>query len=105
MKKYDLKDFTKGWIVGDFNPSIIQNISMEVSIKRYNRGDSESAHHHKIATELTCVIEGKISMNGEIFMKDDIVEILPNEIVKFEALEDTVTVVIKTPSVRNDKYE
>jgi quercetin dioxygenase-like cupin family protein len=34
----------------------------------------------------------------------DIIVIDPNESTAFEALEDTLTVVVKTPSVAGDKY-
>ncbi len=60
---------------------------------------------HKVASELTFVISGKISMNSTIYSQGDIVLVEPGEFVAFEALEDSVTVVVKVPCVKNDKYE
>ena len=43
-------------------------------------------------------------MNGERFIEGDIIHISVNEVVKFRAITDAKTFVIKTPSVKNDKY-
>lgn len=100
----DLKKFTKGWIVGNFEPSLLKNENFEVAIKRYNSGDYEKSHYHKIATEITVIVEGEVLMNGVNYKKDDIITINPNESTDFKCITDVVTVVIKTPSANNDKY-
>lgn len=105
MKFFKLSEFTKGWFVGDFEPSLFRSREFEVSVKRYKAGDVENTHYHKVATEWTCVIDGKIRMSGFVFEKDDIIQVDTEEIVKFEAIEDSVTVVVKTPSLQGDKYE
>jgi len=104
MSKTNLKDFTKGWIVGNFTPTLLDTNDFEVAIKRYNIGDYEQVHHHKISTEITVVVEGEVEMNGTKYIKDDIITIQPNESTDFKCITDVVTVVIKTPSVNNDKY-
>ena len=104
MDKTNLKDFTKGWIVGNFNPTLLDTNDFEVAIKRYNAGDYEQTHHHKIATEITVIVEGEVEMNGVKYVKDDIITIQPNESTDFKCITDVVTVVIKTPSANNDKY-
>ncbi|GIU68974.1 MAG: hypothetical protein KatS3mg002_0210 [Candidatus Woesearchaeota archaeon] len=71
---------------------------------KINKGDSEAAHYHKIATEYTVITKGKVKMNGKIYEKDDIIVIEPNEVTDFLALEDTTTVVVKIPGANNDKY-
>ena len=95
---------TKGWFVGDFEPSLVKTNSVEVAVKRYNRGDSEERHYHKIATEITVVISGKVKMNGNIYQENDMVLIKPGESTDFLALEDAVNVVVKIPGAPNDKY-
>lgn len=104
MNKNNLKEFTKGWIVGKFEPSLLNTDNFEVAIKRYNAGDYEERHHHKIATEITVIVEGEVEMNGIKYIKDDIITIQPNESTDFKCITDVVTVVIKTPSANNDKY-
>jgi mannose-6-phosphate isomerase-like protein (cupin superfamily) len=104
MDKTNLKDFTKGWIVGNFNPTLLDTNDFEVAIKRYNAGDYENKHHHKIATEITVIVEGEVEMNGIKYVKDDIITIQPNEATDFKCITDVITVVVKTPSANDDKY-
>lgn len=100
----NLNDFFRGWIVGNFNPSLIKTNDFEIGIKRYKKGDIEPSHYHKEAIEYTIIIEGLVKMNDNIYKKDDIIQVNKFESILFECLEDCVTVVIKTPSVLNDKY-
>jgi hypothetical protein len=104
LEKNNLKKFIKGWFIGDFSPSLLQTKDFEISIKRYNKNDYEKAHYHKISTEYTIIIEGEVKMNGNVYSKDDIIIISPEESSDFLCLEDTVTCVIKTPSLKNDKF-
>lgn len=101
----NLQNFTKGWVVGDFVPSLFKTKDVEVAIKKYKSGDKEIKHYHKIATEYTIVLTGKVKMIDKIFSADDIVTIYPNVENQFECLEDCILLVIKTPSVVGDKYE
>lgn len=104
MDLYKLESFTKGWIIGDFIPNIIETNAFEFAIKEYREGDKEDKHFHKIAKEITVVVSGKIKMNDCVLEKGDIILIQPGEEFKFEALEDCITAVIKTPSAKNDKF-
>lgn len=99
-----LNDFKLGWVVGDFSPALVPNKDVEVAIKKYKKGDTEKRHTHMIAKEYTIVVSGKIVMNGVEYNDNDIVEILPGVSTDFICLEDTATVVIKTPSIVGDKY-
>ncbi|EGS7062477.1 hypothetical protein I4S52_001589, partial [Campylobacter upsaliensis] len=56
------------------------------------------------ATEITAIIRGRVKMNGIEYQKGDIIVIEPNEASDFEALEDTISVVVKMPCVLDDKY-
>lgn len=100
----DLEDFTKGWFVGDFEPTLIKTKDAEAAIKRYVAGDEEDAHYHKVATEITGVIVGEIEMNGQRFGPGKLVTVVPGEVVKFKAILDSITFVVKVPCVKNDKY-
>jgi mannose-6-phosphate isomerase-like protein (cupin superfamily) len=104
MKKDNLNDFFKGWFIGNFSPTLIKTNEVEVGIKKYKAGDYESAHHHKIATEVTVILSGEVEMNGVKYVSDDIIVIDPNESTDFRCLTDVVTVVVKYPGANNDKY-
>lgn len=101
MKVANLEDMVKGWFVGNFDPTLIKTNDVEVAVKEYKKGDYEEKHYHKIATEITVIVSGKVRMNGIEHSKGDIIVIEPNEATDFEALEDTV---VKFPGASNDKY-
>lgn len=104
MKIYNLNQYIRGWIIGDFEKSIIRTTDFEVGLKEYKKGDRESAHVHKVSKEITVVVYGKFKMNDKIIQKGDIVCLEPNETGEFSCLEDGIITVVKTPSVIGDKY-
>jgi hypothetical protein len=99
-----LSEMVGGWFVGDFTPSCLRTCDVEIACKRYKTGDTESTHVHKVATEITLVVSGRVLMNERSFIEGDIVILQPGEATNFQALEDTVTLVVKIPSVKGDKF-
>jgi quercetin dioxygenase-like cupin family protein len=99
-----LNDMVGGWIVGNFEPTCLKTTACEVACKHYEAGASEAAHVHRVATEVTLVAAGRVSMNGRTFSAGDIIVLAPGEATDFRALERTTTVVVKMPSVSGDKY-
>ena len=103
--KRSLSEFTKGWLVGDFEPSIFKNKDCEVGIKEYKAGTVERLHVHNIVTEYTIVLNGTVIMLEKEFNKGDIVKIDPGVANQFESITDSMLLVIKTPSIPSDKVE
>ncbi len=105
MKKENLSNFKGGWVVGDFSPSLFKNKDCEIAIKYYQDGDLEKKHVHKLCTEITIVVAGRISMNNTIVEQGEMLILEPNEACEFKCLSNnTITVVIKNPSIPSDKY-
>lgn len=104
MKKARLEQMTKGWFVGNFEPTVLRTAEVEVAVKHYKSGDFEAEHHHKVAAEVTVIVTGRVKMNGVEHRAGDILLISPGESSDFEVLEDTVTTVVKYPGVAGDKY-
>lgn len=104
MTRAELSAMTGGWFVGAFAPVVLHTEVVEVACKHYRAGDVEARHVHRIATELTLVVQGRVRMNGELVTAGQIIRLEPGEVIDFEVLEDAVTVVVKTPSVAGDKY-
>jgi len=99
-----LQDMVGGWIVGNFEPTCLKTTACEVACKHYEAGAAEAAHVHRIATELTLIAAGRVTMNGRTYGAGDIIVLEPGEATDFQALENTTTVVVKMPSVMGDKY-
>ena len=95
--------YTKGWFIGDFNPTFLKTSEVEVAYKEFKAGDSEAAHKQLVATEISFFIQGEGMMNGRHFSKGDIVLIEPNEVADFFAITDCQLICVKTPSVPSDK--
>ncbi|HEN3664103.1 TPA: hypothetical protein U5E42_003931 [Yersinia enterocolitica] len=104
MEIYNINDMVGGWFVGAFSPSVFHTEGCEIAVKRYKKGACEDEHFHKIATEITCVISGKIMMCGQEWAEGDIIVLSPGENTNFQALTDAVNVVVKLPGALNDKY-
>src|SRR5438093_10082988 len=93
-----LEDMVGGWIVGNFEPTCMKTTACEVACKHFEAGAAENAHVHRIATEVTLIAAGLVSMNGRTFRAGDIIVLEPGEATDFRALEKTTTVVVKMPS-------
>jgi len=104
MTKNALEQMTGGWFVGNFLPSALKTQNCEVAVKQYQKGDCEKSHYHKIATEVTLVLSGSVRMIDQEWSNGAIIVMEPGKSTDFEALADTVCVVVKVPSVENDKY-
>ena len=104
MVSYNLSEMTKGWFVGNFDPSLYKTNDFEVAVKTYLAGSYEPPHFHKIAIEFTVIIEGEVQMNNNYYKQGDIIKISPNEVTDFRAITFAKTVVVKIPGASNDKY-
>lgn len=105
MKVGKLDEMVKGWFVGNFTPSLLKTSDVEVGVKSYKAGDSEGLHHHKVATEITVVVAGRVRMREQEYGPGDMILLEPCEATAFEALTDATCVVVKHPGASNDKYE
>lgn len=104
MKVASIDQMTKGWFVGNFEPTLYKTNACEVAVKKYKAGASEEAHYHKIATEITVVTKGRVCMNGKIYEEGSVIVMEPGEVTDFVALTDAENVVVKIPGANDDKY-
>ena len=105
MKHARLDQMTGGWFVGSFQPTALHTEACEVAVKKHKAGDKDEAHYHKIATEVTLVLSGRVRMAGAEYVENDIIVLEPGDASSFEALTDAVLIVVKEPSARDDKFE
>ncbi len=104
MRSAKMSEMTRGWFVGDFRPSAFRTTAAEVAVKEYSAGEKEAAHHHKIATEITLIQSGEVTMFSRRWRAGDIIVVEPGDSTSFEAITDAVTVVVKIPGAKDDKY-
>ena len=104
MKVSSLKDFTNGWFVGDFNPSIFKNPFFEVAHHKHTKGQETFPHYHKVTNELNYIVSGELMVSGQKLKGGDMWIYEPNEVSDVEFLDDTELIVIRWPSIPTDKY-
>jgi len=103
MIRAHLNEYRLGWSVGDFAPSILTTKEFEVAVKSFSKGDTEPIHHQRHATEITLVTSGECCLAGELLFAGDMLRLDPFESGGFEAITNCTLVVVKAPSLPNDK--
>ena len=96
-----------GWFVGDFSPTIITSSKLEFGYKRILKNHSPDYHFHKIKTEYTILLEGKIFLEFSKKIINPITCIKLNPFEKNDQyfLEDSLILIINSPSIKNDKHK
>ena len=57
-----LSDTTRGWVIGDFEPSLLKTKDFEVGILTHLKGEQWNAHYHKEGTEYNILIKGSMNV-------------------------------------------
>lgn len=95
---------TRGWFVGNFQPSVLETDKFEVGILSHPSGQEWPAHYHKVAQEINYLVSGDMTVNDVKISVGDIFVIEPGEVAKPVFLQDCQVLCIKVPSVPGDKY-
>ena len=110
MKLYNstISDMENGWFIGNFEPSIHKTDQFEISHMKIDKGHEPTPHTHKLAMELTYIVSGEAIIfyenkefcitSGNFFMYE------PGDVANMVYTRDSDIIVIKWPSVPNDKY-
>lgn len=104
MKIGKLSDTKRGWVIGDFEPSLLRTKDFEVGVLFHPKGEKWPAHYHKIAREYNILVLGTMSINGYELEPGDTFVIEQNEIADPIFHTDCTIVCIKVPSNTTDKY-
>ncbi len=99
-----MDDMYGGWFVGNFQPSAHQTSICEVGYKYHKQGEKWDKHFHARAREINYLIRGKMLIQGETIHGGSIFILEKNEIADPIFLEDCEVIVVKIPSVLNDKH-
>jgi quercetin dioxygenase-like cupin family protein len=104
MKRHRLTDFTRGWFIGDFEPSVLKTEQFEVGYLFHPKGQEWPDHYHKLGTEYNLLVRGSMRICGETIEAGELFIIEPYEVADPEFLEDCYIMCIKSPGNKGDKY-
>jgi len=104
MKVGHLSNTHRGWVIGDFEPSLLRTKDFEVGILKHPKGEKWPAHYHKVATEYNILISGTMRLCGVELVPGNTFILEPNEVADPIFHEDCTIVCIKVPSNTTDKY-
>ena len=105
MKRYRIEDMKGGWFVGNFEPTAYKTKAAEVCLKHHPKGEVWPSHYHAVATEINLLFRGNMRLNGNLLREGDVFVIEPGEVATPVFLSDCEIVVVKVPSLSNDKFE
>lgn len=105
MNVTKITDYVRGWFIGNFEPSLLKTKDFEVGLLRHSKGENWPAHYHKQSVEYNVLVSGRMIVHGRELNSGDVFVFEKGEIADPQFLEDCVLVVVKVPSIPNDKYE
>jgi choline kinase len=104
VEVFKLDNFTNGWIIGNFEPSLLQNSGVELAVmnKKKGRGINDF-HYHENCTEINVLVKGKMVVNNKIIHENEVFIFHPYVPSIYEYLEDCTFVVFKNKPSNTDK--
>lgn len=97
-------DTEKGWIIGNFEPSMIKTSEYELGILSHKKGEKWDFHYHSTYDEINLLYEGTLMSNGRIINKGEVFINPKNQIACPKFIEDCKVVCVKIPSTPGDKH-
>ncbi len=94
----------RGWFVGNFEPNIYKTEHFEVGCLTHKKGEAKEAHYHKETTEINLLVSGSMTLQNTLLSSGDLFILEKGEIADPIFHEDCTVVVVKIPSLPNDKY-
>jgi hypothetical protein len=104
VKVFKLENFTNGWFIGDFEPSLLKNSGVELAVMNKKKGiDVNNFHYHEHCTEINVLVKGKLIVNNQVVNENDIFIFEPYVPSICNFVEDCTWVVFKNKPSNNDK--
>ena len=104
MQFHNLGDFHRGWIIGDFEPTILRTANFEVCVTFHVKDEPTVRHYHSASKEYNVVLDGQIEVGGKTLAKGDIFVYEENEVSDVQFRADTSLLVVRVPSLPRDKF-
>ena len=101
----NIKQYKMGWWIGNFSPTLLKTPDFEIAHHSYKKDFKDVPHTHKIATEYNYIVSGRLTATGKALGPGDIFVYEPGEVADVTFQEDSELIIVKTPSLPNDKHE
>jgi dTDP-glucose pyrophosphorylase len=100
----DLSKYTRGWLIGNFEPSIQKETEYEIGVLTHQKDEKWGFHYHRESIEINILLKGKMIINNIELNTGDVFTFNKNIIACPIFLEDCKLICIKIPSVPGDKF-
>jgi len=100
----DIRNYTRGWLIGDFEPNIKRVSEYEIGLLTHKKNEQWGFHYHRVAIEINVLVSGKMIINNQPIYAGDIFVFEPNVIACPIFSEECKIICIKIPSRPSDKY-
>lgn len=105
MNVTKIKDYVRGWFIGNFEPSLLKTSNFEVGVLTHPKGEQWPTHYHKEIIEYNVLVSGKMTVHGKELNSGDVFVFDKGEIADPVFIEDCTVVCVKVPSIPSDKFE
>ena len=100
----NIEKFTRGWLIGDFEPCIKRTPDFEIAILNHKKDEKWDFHFHEKAIEYNILLKGKMMINNILVEQNSIFIFEKNMISCPIFIDDCIVLCIKIPSIPTDKY-
>jgi dTDP-glucose pyrophosphorylase len=100
----DLSNYVRGWLIGDFEPSIKKTTEFEIGFEYYKKDQKCAFHYHSETKEINILISGVMIINNIPIYKDTIFILEKNMICCPLFIQNCIILSIKLPSLPKDKF-
>ena len=96
-------DYHRGWLIGNFDPSLLREKSFEICLASHSVDEIAQAHYHTDSTEINVVLDGQLKVGKRLLEEGDIFIYERLEVSDVTFLSDVRLLVIRLPSQPHDK--
>jgi quercetin dioxygenase-like cupin family protein len=89
-----IENFSEGWIIGDFSPSILRTRNFEVGLLLCKKGKEWPSRFHTESSKYILLIEGLMVINDQLIHPGDLFVLSPHEPTRPEFLENSRILVV-----------
>jgi dTDP-glucose pyrophosphorylase len=103
-KRVNIDEYVRGWLIGDFEPSIKRTTDYEIGVLTHKQGEKWPFHYHKESREINVLLSGEMVINN-VSIKRNTIFIFEKGMISCPIfLTDCVVLCIKVPYVPGDKW-